>query len=110
MVTPPPVPDVIPDDEEIPDEDDPEFALPPPDEDDEPSVDRCGRAAVMCANLAPMTAAAATASTPTRQVTFLTRRRPSSLAVSAAFECLVGFTATGLPSNLCHRAEPLLAG
>ena len=99
---PPPVPDEIPDGEEIPDEDDePDVAPPPPDEDDEPSTDRCGRAAVRCANLAPMTAAATDASSPTRQVSFLTRRRPSSLACSAAFECLLDFTATGSPPILC---------
>jgi hypothetical protein len=74
------VPDEIPDDEEIP-EDDPDVEeLPPEEDDDEPSTDRCGSTAVRCANLAPMTTAAAEASSPTRQVSFLTRRRPSSLA------------------------------
>ena len=83
MVTPPPVPDEIPDDEEIPDEgEDPDVA-PPPEDDDEPPTDRCGRAAVRCANLAPMSTAAAEASNPTRQVSFLMRRSPSSLAASA---------------------------
>lgn len=85
MVTPPPpVPDEIPDDEEIPDcGDDPDVVPPLPDEDDEPSKDKCGSTAVRCANLAPMIAADAAASSPTRQVTFLTRRSPSSLAASA---------------------------
>ena len=84
MVTPPPVPDEIPDDEEIPDEDDEPDVLPPlPEDDEEPSTDRCGSTAVRCANLAPMTTPAAEASSATRHVTFLTRRSPSSLAASA---------------------------
>lgn len=84
MVTPPPAPDEIPDDEEIPDEDDDPDVLPPlPEEDDEPSTDRCGSTAVRCANLAPMTAPATAASSPMRQVSFLTRRSPASLAASA---------------------------
>jgi hypothetical protein len=54
----------------------------PADEDD-PSIDKCGSAAVKCANLAPTTAAAAAARRPIRQVSFLTRRSPSSRAGDA---------------------------
>jgi hypothetical protein len=84
VTPPPPVPDEIPDEEDIPDEDDDPDVVPPlPEDDDEPSTDRCGSTAVRCANLAPMTIPAAAASSPTRQVSFLTRRSPSSLAASA---------------------------
>jgi hypothetical protein len=41
-------------------------------------------------------------------VSFLTRRRPSSLAASA-FEYLVPFTATGWAPILCDRAERFLS-
>lgn len=41
------------------------------------------RRPLKCANLAPMTVAAAADSRPTRQVIFLTRRRPSSRASAA---------------------------
>ena len=54
----------------------------PADEDEPPTV-RCGSDGVKCANLAPMTAATAAESRPTRQVIFLTRRRPSSRARAA---------------------------
>ena len=73
----PPPEDETPEDDETPDDVPAEV---PEDDDpadeDEPSTDRCGSIAVMCANLAPMTAAAAADSRPTRQVIFLTRRRP----------------------------------
>jgi hypothetical protein len=73
-----------PEEDEIPDEDDELVPdeVPAPDE-PVPSVDRCGREAVMCANFAPITAAAAAESRAIRQVNFLTRRRPSSLARAA---------------------------
>ncbi len=77
MVVPPPEEDETPEDEEIPDEED------EPTEEDELSAGRCGSTGVMCANLAPTTAAAAADSRPTRQVIFLTRRRPSSRARGA---------------------------
>ena len=99
---PPPEDDETPEDDEIPDEEDVPAEVPeagdPDDEDDEdePSVDRCGSIAVMCANLAPMTAAAAADSRPTRQVIFLTRRRPSSRA-SAALEYWERVTASASP-------------
>lgn len=82
MATPPPDDDETPEDDEIPDEEDVPVDDDPAD-DDEPSTDRCGSIALMCANLAPMTAAAAADSRPTRQVIFLTLRRPSSLASAA---------------------------
>ena len=63
----------------------------PADEDEPPTV-RCGSVGVKCANLAPMTVAAAADSRPTRQVIFLTRRRPSS-RTSAALEYWVRVTA-----------------
>jgi hypothetical protein len=94
----------IPDDEELLDDEDPPVVVPvevpvevPPDDDpfdedeDEPT-DRCGSMVLMCANLAPMTAARAADSRPTRQVIFLTRRRPSSRA-RTALEYSVRFTA-----------------
>ena len=72
------------------------------------AVDRQVRQhAVKCANLAPMTAAAAADSRPTRQVIFLTRRRPSSRA-SAALEYWVRVTASGSPVILCDEADALL--
>jgi hypothetical protein len=79
VATPPPEDDETPEDDEIPDEEDVPAEVPvddDPEDEDEPSPDRCGNVAVMCANLAPMTAAAAADSRPTRQVIFLTRRRP----------------------------------
>jgi hypothetical protein len=85
VVVPPLVPPGAcdtPDEGAIPDEEDEDDE--PVDDDpagpDEPSNEICGNAAVMFANLAPMTAAAAAESSPTRQVTFLTRRSPSSRA------------------------------
>ena len=86
MVVPPPVPPpeagATPDEGAIPDDEDEDEE--PLDDDpagaDEPSNEICGSAAVMLANLAPMTAAAAAESSPTRQVTFLTRRSPASRA------------------------------
>ena len=75
-----------------------------PADEDEPSTDRCGSIAVMCANLAPMTAAAAADSRPTRQVIFLTRRRPPSLARAAA-EYWVRVTASGSPVILCGGTD-----
>lgn len=86
MVPAPPEEDETPEDDEIPDEEDVPAVVPvdddPPDE-DEPSTDRCGSATVKCENLAPMTAAAAADTRPTRQVIFLTRRSPSSRALAA---------------------------
>ena len=83
-----------PEDPETPDEDEtPEEDDEVPDEDDElvPDaelpVDRCGREAVMCANFAPTTAAAAADSRPAVQVIFLTRRSPVSLARRARVIC-----------------------
>lgn len=82
----PPEEDETPEDDESPDEED-EPAVVPVDDDpvdeDEPSTDRCGSATVKCENLAPMTAAPAADNRPTRQVIFLTRRRPSSRAMAA---------------------------
>lgn len=113
MVVPPPdapeedetpeeddIPDDVPDDVEVPPDGD------PVDEGEVP-IDRCGIAAVTWANLAPMTAAAAAESRPTRQVIFLTRRSPSSLARIAA-EYSLRFTASGFPVILWDRAEVLL--
>jgi len=110
VATPPPEDDETPEDDEIPDELDVPAEVPvddDPADDDEPSTDRCGSAAVKCANLAPMTAAAAADSRPTRQVIFLTRRRPSSRA-SASLEYLVRVTASGSPVILCDETDPLL--
>ena len=110
MATPPPEDDETPEDDEIPDEEDVPAEVPvddDPEDEDEPWTDRCGNIAVMCANLAPMTAAAAADSRPTRQVIFLTRRRPSSLA-SAALEYWVRVTASGSPVILCGETDALL--
>jgi hypothetical protein len=85
------IPDDVPDDEEVPDDVEVPADDDPVDEDEVP-IDRCGIAAVMWANLAPMTAAAAAETKPTRQVIFLTRRRPLSLA-SIAAEYSLRFTA-----------------
>lgn len=107
METPPPDADETPDDDEMPDEMPEEELLPDdvpvdddPADDDEPPVYRCGSTEVMCANLAPMTAAAATESRPIRQVIFLTLRKPSSRA-RAALVYSLRFTASGLPVILC---------
>ena len=85
MVVPPPEEDEPPEDGEIPDEEDvpDEVPVDEPEDEDEPSSGRCGTTAVMFANLAPMTAAAAAETRPIRQVIFLTRRRPSSRARAA---------------------------
>ena len=109
MATPPPEEDETPEDDEIPDEEDVPAEVPEagdPEDEDEP-VDRCGSIAVMCANLAPMTAAAAADSSPTRQVIFLTRRRPSSRA-SAALEYWERVTASGSPLILWDETDALL--
>jgi hypothetical protein len=84
VVPAPPEEDDTPEDDEMPEDVPAEVPVDdePPDE-DEPSSDRCGSATVKCENLAPMTAAAAADSRPTRQVIFLTRRRPSSRAMAA---------------------------
>jgi len=95
VVVPPPEEDETPEEDEIPDEEDVPVDDDPAEE-DEPSIDRCGSAAVRCANLAPMTAAAAADSRPTRQVIFLTRRRPSSRA-RTALEYWVRVTVSGSP-------------
>jgi hypothetical protein len=75
VLVPPPEEDETPDEEdappEVPVDDDPA-------DDDEPPTVRCGSTGVKCANFAPITAAAAADTRPTRQVIFLTRRRPSS--------------------------------
>ena len=110
MATPPPEEDETPEDDEIPDEEEVPVEVPEagdPEDEDEPSTDRCGSIAVMCANLAPMTAAAAADSRPTRQVIFLIRRRPSSLA-SVALEYWVRVTASGSPVILCCETDALL--
>jgi len=89
----PPEDPETPEEDEMPDEDElvPEEVPVPPDEEpplaDESPVDRCGREAVICANFAPTTAAAAAESRPIRQVIFLTRRRPSSRARPAWMIC-----------------------
>jgi hypothetical protein len=71
-------------------EDDPAELVPDcPEEDVWPpvrSLGRCGSDGDRCANLAPAMTAAAAASSPARQVIFLTRRKPSSLA-RRAFGC-----------------------
>jgi len=90
VVTPPPDEDETPDEDEIPDDEELPVDDDPSDE-DEPPIDRCGSAGVKCANFAPMTAAAAAETRPTRQVIFLTRRRPSSRA-RAALEYWVRLT------------------
>ncbi len=101
MATPPPEEDETPDEEDVP-------AEVPVDEDpadeDEPPTDRCGSIAVMCANLAPMTAAAAADSRPTRQVIFRTRRSPSSRA-SAPLEYSERVTAPWSPVILCDTTD-----
>ena len=101
VVVPPPEEDETPEDDEIPDEEDVPVEVPvdddPPDE-DEPSPCRCGSTAVMFANLAPMTVATAAESRPTRQVIFLTRRRPSSRP-RAAFEYWVRVTGIRVTSD-----------
>jgi hypothetical protein len=110
VATPPPEEDETPEDDEIPDEEDVPADVPEDDDpadEDEPSTDRCGSMAVMCANLAPMTAAAAADSRPAHQVIFLTRRRPLSLA-SAALEYWVRVTASGSPVILCDETDALL--
>lgn len=110
MVVPPPDEDETPEDDEIPDEEDVPAEVPvddDPADEDEPPTDRCGSTAVKCANLAPMTAAAAADSRPARQVIFLTRRRPSSRA-RAALEYLVRVTASGSPVILCGGTDALL--
>jgi hypothetical protein len=107
VVVLPPEEDETPEDDEIPDEEDVPVEDDPADEDESPTV-RCGSAAVKCANLAPMTAAAAADSRPTRQVIFLTRRRPSSRA-RTALEYWVLFTASGSPVILCGVTESLLS-
>jgi hypothetical protein len=110
VATPPPEEDETPEDGEIPDEEDVPAEVPvdgDPEDEDEPSTDRCGNMAVMCANLAPMTAAAAADSRPTRQVIFLTRRRPSSRA-TVALEYWDRVTASESPLILCDEAGALL--
>lgn len=99
----------IPEGDETPDED--VAAGTPADDDpadgDEPLTGRWDGAAVKCENLAPMTAAAAADNRPTRQVIFLTRRRPSSLA-AAALAYWVRVTAPGSPVILCDETDVLL--
>jgi hypothetical protein len=110
VATPPPEDDETPEDDEIPDEVDVPAEVPvddDPEDEDEPPTDRCGNIAVMCPNLAPMTAAAAADRRPTRQVIFLTRRRPSSLA-STALEYWVLVTASGSPVILWAENDALL--
>jgi hypothetical protein len=96
-----------PEEDEIPDEEDVPPEVPvddePADEDEPPTV-RCGSTGAKCANLAPMTVAAAADSKPTPQVIFLTRRRPSSRA-SAALEFWVRVTASGSPVSLCGGTD-----
>ena len=110
VVVPPPEEDETPEDGEIPDEEDVPAGVPvddDPADEDEPLTDRWGSTAVKCANLAPMTAAAAADSRATRQVIFLTRRRPSSRA-RAALEYWVRVTASGSPAILCDEHDALL--
>jgi hypothetical protein len=86
VTVPLPEEDETPEDDEIPDEEDVPAEVPvddDPADEEEPPTERCGSSAVMCANLAPMTAAAAADSRAIRQVIFLTRRRPSSRARAA---------------------------
>jgi hypothetical protein len=115
LVTWPPPAGETPDEEEIPDTDEPcdeepcddepcDEELDWPDEvplpvDDPPvtPLGRCCRDGDRCANLAPAKAAAAAANSPTRQVIFLTRRRPSSLACGA--DCWERFTGSGLSGH-----------
>ncbi len=65
MVVPPPEEDETPDEGEIPDDgDDEEVPVDDdPSDEDDPPTDRCGSDGVKCANLAPMTAAAAAMTT-----------------------------------------------
>jgi len=113
LVTWPPPAGETPDEEEIPDTDEPcddepcdeeldwldEVPLPVAD----PPVRllgscwRCAWDGDRCANLAPTKAAAAAANSPIRQVIFLTRRRPSSLACSA--DCWERLTGSGLSGH-----------
>ena len=89
----PEVPEVLEDFDDVPDAPDvpdvPDLSddeLPPDDVralDAEVPVDSC-EDAVVCANFAPIRAAAAAESRPAVQVSFLTRRRPMSLARAAA--------------------------
>jgi hypothetical protein len=78
------VPEDFDDVPDVPDLSDDEL---PPDDvralDAEVPVDSC-EDAVVCANFAPIRAAAAAESRPAVQVSFLTRRRPMSLARAAA--------------------------
>ena len=110
MTVTPLLADETPDEEEIPDTDEPcddepcDEELDWPDEVPLPVPDplagllgRCGRDGDRCANLAPAKAAAAAANRPIRQVIFLTRRRPSSLARSA--DCWERFTGSGLSGH-----------
>jgi hypothetical protein len=115
LVTWPLPADETPDEEEIPDTDVPCDEEPCDDEpcDEEPDwpvevpppvpdppvrpLGRCGRDGDRCANLAPAKAAAAAANSPIRQVIFLTRRRPSSLARSV--DCWGRFTGSGLSGH-----------
>jgi hypothetical protein len=90
VVAPLPEEDETPEDGESPDGEDVPVGDDPADEGEPPRF-RCGSTAVTFANLAPITAAAAAETRPTRQVIFLTRRRPSSRA-RAAFECWVRVT------------------
>jgi hypothetical protein len=106
VVVPPPEEDETPEEDEIPDEEDVPVDDDPADEDDPPRF-RWGSAAVKCANFAPMTAAAAADSRPTRQVIFLIRRRPSSRA-RASLEYWVRVTAQGSPAILCGGTDALL--
>lgn len=84
--------DETPDEEETPDEDDVPAGEEAPDEEPVPADDevaalfdvRCSIDVETWENLAPMTAAAAADSRPTRQVIFLTRRWPSSRESRAA--------------------------
>ena len=105
-MAPPPEEDETPEDDEMPDEEGVPVDDDPVDE-DEPWTDRCGSATVKCENLAPMRAAAAADNRPTRQVIFLTRRRPSSRAM-AALEYFARVTASGSPVILCDVTDALL--
>jgi hypothetical protein len=114
LVAWPPLPaGETPDEEEIPDTEEPceedpcdeeldwpdEVPLPVPDPLAGP-LGRCGTDGGdgdRCANLAPTKAAAAAANSPIRQVIFLTRRIPSSLARSA--DCWEPFTGSGLSGH-----------
>jgi hypothetical protein len=86
-------------DEELCDEelDWPDEVPPPVPDPPAGALGRCGRDGDRCANLAPTKAAAAAANSPIRQVIFRTRRRPSSLARSA--DCWERFTGSGLSGH-----------